>query len=93
NFLFKCKKMELGCAECGRMDVLNSTKELMDGSFKLPKVLKDMFMNYLAALPSLVRKLYVIGFILMETKLTLTMLDSPAGYVSRVTKYSSLYFL
>jgi hypothetical protein len=65
----------MGCAECGKLDVPNSTKELMDGSFKLPKALKYMSMNFLVTSPSLIRELSVVGFILMETKLILTILD------------------
>ncbi|OAD04262.1 hypothetical protein MUCCIDRAFT_79378 [Mucor lusitanicus CBS 277.49] len=34
--------IEVGCAECGLVSGVKTTKELLDAGFKMPKVLKDM---------------------------------------------------
>jgi hypothetical protein len=63
--LFKTNSMEFGCTECGRFGVFNNTKELTEGTFKMPKVMKDMFVYLSNSSPSLVRKLAVVGFLIM----------------------------
>ena len=63
--LFKANSMEFGCNECGRFGVYNNTKELTEGTFKMPKVMKDMFVHMTNSSPSLVRDLAVAGFLLM----------------------------
>ncbi|KAL9539473.1 hypothetical protein MBANPS3_010241 [Mucor bainieri] len=37
-------ELELGCGECALVGGVNTTKEVVDTGFKLPKVMKDMAM-------------------------------------------------
>ncbi|KAI9364102.1 hypothetical protein BD770DRAFT_309044, partial [Pilaira anomala] len=92
DMIFKNESGEFGCAECGRFYDLNSTKELMDGSFKLPKIMKDMLAHVCNDAPSSIRKLEIAGFMILENKITLISLDVPAGYTCRINRFESLYF-
>lgn len=65
DMLFKANSMEFGCTECGRFGVYKNTKELTEGTFKMPKVMKDMFVHLSNSSPSLVSDLAVAGFLLM----------------------------
>lgn len=44
DYLFSTKKseLEIGCGECALVGGINTTKELVDAGFKMPKVMKDM---------------------------------------------------
>ncbi|CAO3682794.1 unnamed protein product [Rhizopus stolonifer] len=46
----------------------------------------------MACFPSFVRKLAMEGFLMMETKLTLMIVDSPVGYVWSVNRITPLKF-
>lgn len=63
--LFKKGTLEFGCLEAGRSNVENGTKELCDGFFKMPKVMKDMLVQMTNASPTLIRELAVCGFLIM----------------------------
>ncbi len=65
DMIFNADQMEYGCLECGRFNNLNSTKELMDGSFKLPVVMKEMFVNLCNASPTLINDLHVVAFMIL----------------------------
>lgn len=88
DLLFTRQRLEYGCCECGRFD--DDTKQLYDGLFKMAKVLKDMMYSLYRAAPSLVRQFTLVGFLLYETKFTLVLCDSLAGYVTRITPLSSI---
>jgi hypothetical protein len=61
--VFKRQNMEYSCTECGRYD--DGTKELNDGEFKMPKVLKDMLYILYKAAPGTLRDLAVVRFLLL----------------------------
>ena len=63
--LFKANSTEFGCTECGRFGVYDNTKKLTEGTFKMPKVMKVMFVHMSNFSPSLVSDLAVAGFLLM----------------------------
>lgn len=44
DYLFSTKKseLEIGCGECALVGGINTTKELVDAGFKMPKVMRDM---------------------------------------------------
>ncbi|CAO3687004.1 unnamed protein product [Rhizopus stolonifer] len=88
DMLYMQQRLEYGCCECGRFD--DPTKEMNDGGFKMVKVLKDMLYRLYQSAPSTVRDLVLPGFLLFETKFTLVVCDSPAGYVCRINKSSPL---
>jgi hypothetical protein len=90
--LFQKGTLEFGCLKEGRFNVENGTKELCDESFKMPQVMKDIFIQLPNPSPALVRDLSVAGFLIMETKLILMTLDSPGGYVCRVNRLTPLIF-
>jgi hypothetical protein len=66
DMIFKSASAELGCMECGRSDGVNTTKEMLDGLIKLPKVLKDTFISLCKFAPSLVNDLIIPGVIIMS---------------------------
>jgi hypothetical protein len=82
-FMTKDSDVELGCGECALLGGINTTKELQDAGFKMPKVMRDMMYKIVADSPGLVHKLNIPGLYVADKKLTLWMLDAPAGYVSR----------
>ncbi|KAI9354383.1 hypothetical protein BD770DRAFT_367469 [Pilaira anomala] len=92
DMIFKNESGEFGCAECGRFYDLNSTKKLMEGSFKLPKIMKDMLAHVCNDAPTNIRKLEIAGFIILENKITLMSLDVPAGYTCRINCFESFFF-
>ncbi|CAO0795129.1 unnamed protein product [Mucor circinelloides] len=83
DYLFLDKKNELGCGECGLDNGVNTTKELSDANFKMPKVMRDMLVKLVSQSPALKRDLVISGFYIGETKLKMVVLDSPCGYVTR----------
>ncbi|KAL0084652.1 hypothetical protein J3Q64DRAFT_1610512, partial [Phycomyces blakesleeanus] len=56
----------------------------------MPKVLKDIFVHITNSSPSLVCELTVVGFLIMEAKLILLVMDSPTSYVCRVNRLTPL---
>ncbi|GAN10042.1 hypothetical protein MAM1_0315d09576 [Mucor ambiguus] len=60
---------------------------------KMPKVMRDMMMfKNVADSPVLVHKLHIPGFYIADKMLTLWILDSPAGYVSRYDAFPSVQY-
>lgn len=55
---------EYGCAEASKFLNDNETKVMMDGGFKMPKVLKDMLNQMAKQAPELLGELTVPGFVL-----------------------------
>ncbi|KAL9548249.1 hypothetical protein MBANPS3_005776 [Mucor bainieri] len=93
DYLFQYRgNTEVGCGECGLAGGINSTKELYDAYFKLPKVMKDMMINLLSLSPLLKRDLVVSGFYIGQSKLTLQVLDCPAGYVARYDAFDPVMY-
>ncbi|KAG2209189.1 hypothetical protein INT47_005481 [Mucor saturninus] len=86
--LFTRQRLVYGCCECSRFE--NDKKQLYDGLFKMEKVLKDMMYSLYRAAPSLIRQLTLVGYLMYETKFTMVLCDSPAGYVTRITTLSSI---
>lgn len=62
DFLFLRQNNELGCGECGLVGGVNTTKELSDASFKMPKVMRDMLVSLVSMSPALKRDLVITGF-------------------------------
>lgn len=62
DYLFLDKKNELGCGECGLDNGVNTTKELSDANFKMPKVMRDMLVKLVSQSPALKRDLVISGF-------------------------------
>ncbi|KAL4211723.1 hypothetical protein AB4K20DRAFT_1898487 [Rhizopus microsporus] len=60
----------------------------------MAKVLKDMMYSLYRAAPSSIRQFTLVGpllimmnFLYLETKFTMVLCDSPAGYVTRITPF------
>ncbi|ORZ06429.1 hypothetical protein BCR42DRAFT_427127, partial [Absidia repens] len=93
DMLFKSGELELGCMEIGREQHVDvSIKELKDGYLKQPKVLKDMLFALSRKKPEVARSLCMVGLTLMGSKLTMMMMDSPCGYVARISKLLTLTY-
>ncbi|KAG1382161.1 hypothetical protein G6F61_002521 [Rhizopus arrhizus] len=90
--VFKRNSDEYGLTECSRYYQFNDTKQLMDGGFKIPKILKDMFVNLANSSPDKVREIVTVGYQVMETKFALLTMDSPAGAVCRINHLHPLQF-
>ncbi|KAG2233104.1 hypothetical protein INT48_005848 [Thamnidium elegans] len=73
--VYKLEPNEYGCMECGK-DGNNSTKELSDGMFKIPIIMKDMFNSLAKKTPSLVNDVTISSLMIMETKISLIIMDS-----------------
>lgn len=71
---------------------VNDTKLLIDRGFKIPKVLKDMFVNLANSSPENLREIVTVGYLLMETKFTLVTMESPAGAICRINHLYPLQF-
>ncbi|KAI8077093.1 hypothetical protein BDF21DRAFT_445102 [Thamnidium elegans] len=89
--VYKLEPNEYGCMECGK-DGNNSTKELSDGMFKIPIIMKDMFNSLAKKTPSLVNDVTISSLMIMETKISLIIMDSSGGNVCRVSRLKPLYF-
>ncbi|CAO3643431.1 unnamed protein product [Cunninghamella blakesleeana] len=83
---------ELGCGEVGINNNDNCTKELNDGKFKLPKILKEMLLQLITFSPSNVNKLKTVGYSIMGTKINMIYMDIPKGYICRISRSKPLYF-
>ncbi|CAG8736669.1 6041_t:CDS:2, partial [Cetraspora pellucida] len=94
--------MEYGCGEIGNLYVgYNGTKILQERGLKTPKMMKDQFDDlciYTKWNEKKIRKLETIGFIhagkKIKNKKRLSMLllrlDSPTGYIGRITRSKML---
>ncbi|CEG67065.1 hypothetical protein RMATCC62417_03540 [Rhizopus microsporus] len=87
DLTFYRQLFEYGCCECGRSE--DQTKELLDDS-KMAKVLKDMIYSLYQKSPDSLRELALVGFLLFDTKFTIILCDSPAGYVCRINHKRTL---
>ncbi|CAG8719013.1 17313_t:CDS:2 [Funneliformis caledonium] len=85
--------VEFGCAEAGRQfEGENGTKLLRERGLKMPKMMKDMFRHLCETFNQddhKTRQLETIGFLHAGLMMVLLRLDSPAGYVCRVSRSKS----
>ncbi|EPB87065.1 hypothetical protein HMPREF1544_06182 [Mucor circinelloides 1006PhL] len=94
DLIFKTKidDIEIGCGECALVGGVNTTKEFQDACFKMPKVMRDMLVKIVSRSPALVNKLSISGFYIADRLLTLYILDSPVGYVSRYDAFNPVEY-
>lgn len=64
DMVYKLQPNEYGCMEYGK-DENNSTKELSDGMFKIPIIMKDMFNSLAKKTPSLVNDITISSLMIM----------------------------
>ncbi|CAG8585583.1 12542_t:CDS:10, partial [Cetraspora pellucida] len=88
DLIIRRMSMEYGCGEIGNLYVgYNGTKILRERGLKTPKMMKDQFDDlcvYTKWNEKKIRKLETIGFIHAG------ILDSPAGYIGRITRSKML---
>jgi hypothetical protein len=81
---------ELGAGEAGkRFSGEAGTKRLVEGGLKLPKMLRDMFINLCNRVDSkleIVRQIETIGYTTGGSVLEIMSLDNPSGYITRITR-------
>ncbi|KAI9498821.1 hypothetical protein BDB00DRAFT_745864, partial [Zychaea mexicana] len=83
---------ELGCAEAGRVDEGElGTKEMLEGSLKCPKTLRDMFVHLSKKYPDKKSGLRTFGFMMMGYSISASIMDSPGGNVCRLTRITPRY--
>jgi hypothetical protein len=92
DLILRRDETEFGCGEAGKMfEGINSTKTLVERGLKSPKMMKDMRDDLLSKTSvSKHRQIKTIGYIHSGLTMQLIFLDSPRGYVSRLTR-SMLY--
>ncbi|KAI8141482.1 hypothetical protein BJV82DRAFT_177720 [Fennellomyces sp. T-0311] len=90
DLLLTKDEVEYGCSENGgKEESGGGTKETVEKWLKVPKLLKDMLdlaAQKLEYDETLVRQLKVIGFIHTHLRVSMMLLDSPAGYVTRLSR-------
>ncbi|KAG1644675.1 hypothetical protein G6F44_002587 [Rhizopus delemar] len=91
DMVYKLQPNEYGCMEYGRFES-NSPKELSDRMFKIPIVMKDMFNSIAKIAPSLVNEFIISSLMIMETKISLIIMDSPMGHVCHISRLKPQYF-
>ncbi|CAO0792597.1 unnamed protein product [Mucor circinelloides] len=94
DYLFTTKQIEyeIGCGECALVGGVNTTKEFQDAGFKMPKVMRDMLFKIVLAFPALLHQVPICGFYIAHNCLTLYVLDSPVGYVTRYDAFNSVQY-
>ncbi|CAO3601316.1 unnamed protein product [Absidia cylindrospora] len=80
--------VEAGRRQCAE----NSTKELKDGRLKLPKTIKDMLYMPAKEKPGTTDDLITTGFTIMGNKISMSLMNGPAGYVARIIRTRPLFF-
>ncbi|KAI8147116.1 hypothetical protein BJV82DRAFT_509094 [Fennellomyces sp. T-0311] len=89
GLLFMTRILELGVAEAGRCSDVNTTKTLYERGMKLPKMLKDMFVMLLSESPEHIREIRTFGFAIAGLNIMPLTLDSPNGYICRITSFKN----
>ncbi|GAN11673.1 hypothetical protein MAM1_0801d11254 [Mucor ambiguus] len=92
DYLFLDSYNEVGCGEAGLVGGANTTKELSDAMFKMPKVMKDMLIKLVAVSPALKNDLVITGLYIGEYKLKMFTLDCPTEYVTRYDAMDDVSF-
>lgn len=64
DMVYKLQPNEYGCMECGKY-INNNTKELSDGMFEIPIIMKDMFNSLAKKTPSLVNDIAISSLMVM----------------------------
>ncbi|CDH52824.1 predicted protein [Lichtheimia corymbifera JMRC:FSU:9682] len=82
---------EYACAEASRNNN-HDTKELVEGSFKCPKSMRDMFFHLASSNPDQLRNIRTFGFIFSGLKMTILVMDCPAGYTCRLQRLGPLHY-
>ncbi|CAI2184545.1 6409_t:CDS:2 [Funneliformis geosporum] len=97
DLIIRCMYREYGCGEASKLYTgYNSTKILRERELKMPKMMKDQFDNlciHMGSKEKKVRKLETIRFIHAGLSVLLLRLDSPARYVSRISRSKMLIIL
>ncbi|KAK4509999.1 uncharacterized protein ATC70_006168 [Mucor velutinosus] len=91
-FIDKKTELEIGCGEGALVGGVNTTKQLYDAKFKMPKVLRDMIIKLVSRSPALKKDLHVCGFYVAETDLQLFILDCPSTYVTRLDAMKEMHY-
>ncbi|CAI2165885.1 18039_t:CDS:10 [Funneliformis geosporum] len=90
DFLICHISTEYACSEVGKIfDGENGTKLLKERGKKTPKMMKDIFDNLCIAMgmkEEKIRRLQSIGFVHANLMVALLRLDSPEGYICRVSR-------
>ncbi|KAI7860831.1 hypothetical protein BDC45DRAFT_492939 [Circinella umbellata] len=87
--IYSTNGIEVGCIEVGKDD--DQTKSIKDGLIKMPMIMHDM-LTQLAETEEVLRKAKVLGYVISGTKAAMLVMDSPAGFISRIrrSKYLGL---
>ncbi|CAB4407224.1 unnamed protein product [Rhizophagus irregularis] len=86
--------LEYGCSEAGMFyRGQNDTKLLRERGLKTPKMMKDMFYRLCESVDWVeqkIRKVETIGFLHAGLMMMMLRLDSPSGYICRISRSKSL---
>jgi len=94
DLIIRHDSMEFGCGEAGNLfKGNNGTKILRERGLKAPKMMKDQFDDLCTRVKlreKIVRNLMTIGFIHAGLSVLLLTLDSPTGYICRISRSKML---
>ncbi|KAI9254745.1 hypothetical protein EDC94DRAFT_236636 [Helicostylum pulchrum] len=84
-------RYEFGTAEVSKTET-DTTKELNEGSMKLPKIMKSMLLNLVKSNSQPQHVIKIVGMFFSGLKVNFFELYNPAGYVCTIRRTKELYF-
>ncbi|CEP14372.1 hypothetical protein [Parasitella parasitica] len=82
-------EMEIGALEIGSQKN-DGTKDLKDGYFKLPIVIKDMMKTLIDKHPAMKKKVNIVGYNVQGNQISYMNMDYPKGYAARIRRLQQL---
>ncbi|KAI9263507.1 hypothetical protein EDC94DRAFT_606962 [Helicostylum pulchrum] len=91
NSIYLGAELELGALENGNKRIDNN-KDLADGYYKLPIVMKNMLKCIIDKYASLKSDVNIIGYNIQDNKLSYMNMDASAGYIMRIRRLQKLQY-
>ncbi|KAI9010984.1 hypothetical protein CLU79DRAFT_891055 [Phycomyces nitens] len=92
DHLYSFEDKELGFLEAAKKSDENGNKEYKDACIKSPKAMKDFLLQLTKDSPDLIRSIRVPCLITSARDVKMLLLDSPEGYICRVTRSETYHY-
>ncbi|KAI9025851.1 hypothetical protein CLU79DRAFT_743444, partial [Phycomyces nitens] len=92
DHLYSFEDKELGFLKAAKKSDENGNKEYKDACIKSPKAMKDFLLQLTKDTPDLIRSIRVPCLITSARDVKMLLLDSPEGYVCRVTRSETYHY-